>query len=57
MRLVYDSLFAQVTGRYEEEWPFPGGTLADLIENLAQSYGPRFRQLAIDSRTGDIPEA
>lgn len=56
MKVLYDSLFSQVTGRYEEERPFSSGTVADLIESLAQGYGPRFRELAVDPTSGGIPD-
>ncbi|MBI4288372.1 MAG: MoaD/ThiS family protein [Chloroflexi bacterium] len=54
IKVLYDSLFSDITGCHEETVALAIPTASSLIEALCQRHGPEFRDAAIDPGSGDL---
>lgn len=56
VRVVYDSLFAAITGRRQESLTVNGETLQGLCLRLGETYGGRFREALFGPENQVRPE-
>ena len=52
--VLYDGVFAEITGCHEEAMGFTGAVLADLVAALTARHGQTFREAVVDPDTGDV---
>lgn len=54
MRVVYDALFARITGCHEELLSPSPPTVGALVAYLSERYGPRFRDAVYEPHTARV---
>lgn len=48
MKIQFFANLRQITGKSQLQWTRPAATLADLLSDLVDQYGPRFREIVLD---------
>lgn len=54
MRVIYDTLFARITGCHEERLSPSPPTVGALVEYLSERYGPQFREAIHEPHTSRV---
>ena len=52
--MLYDGVFAEITGCHGETMAFTGASVADLVAALTASHGQPFWESVVDPDTGDV---